>query len=292
MTIADKWNEYEILDCGEGQKLERWGKEGEKLVLSRPDPQAIWPKEKPELWNTADAVYIRNAGGGGKWTFPTGKTIPEKWIISYQNLKFWIRPTEFKHTGIFPEQGPNWDWLINKIKEENQRELNILNLFAYTGAATLACAFAGAKVCHIDASKGIVEWAKENLVVNNLTEKPVRFIVDDVLKFVEREKRRGMKYDGIIMDPPSFGRGSKGETWKIEKDLWPLVKSCVGIMSDNPVFFIINSYTSGLPSQVMVNILDSAFEKIGGSISAEELSLPIKNSNKLLPAGSTVRWEK
>ncbi|MBI5140097.1 MAG: class I SAM-dependent methyltransferase [Candidatus Vogelbacteria bacterium] len=292
MTIAEKWIEYEILDTGDGQKLERWGKSGDGFILSRPDPQVIWPKEKPKLWDTADAVYVRgDKGGGGKWKFITETKMPERWIVNYENLKFLIKPTGFKHTGIFPEQAPSWEWLTNKIRTE-KRESNILNLFAYTGGGTVAALSAGAKVCHVDASNGTVDWAKENLKINGMENEPIRFIVDDALKFVEREKRRGSKYDGIIMDPPSFGRGSRGETWKIEKDLSPLVEGCVAILSNNPLFFIINSYTTGLSAQVMVNVLDSAINNLGGKIHAEDLYLPIKASRKLLPAGSTVRWEK
>lgn len=297
MLVANRWSEYEILDTGDGEKLERWGGKEKGFILARPDPQIIWPKEKGELWKNADASYIRDEKGHGKWK--TNKTLPEKWIISYpledlgeNKLKLWLKPTEFKHTGIFPEQGPNWDWLTAKIKKAKVgQELNILNLFAYTGAATVAMTYAGAKVCHVDASKGVINWARENLILNNLDKKPVRLIVDDTLKFVERERRRGAKYDAVIMDPPSFGRGSKRETWKIENDLWPLVKNCLNILSDNPIFFVINSYTSGLSSQVMVNILDSALGKRGGKIKAEDLALPISESSKLLPAGGTVRWE-
>jgi 23S rRNA (cytosine1962-C5)-methyltransferase len=289
MIIANNWKEYEILDTGDGAKLEKWGTGPHSFILSRPDPQVIWPKEKPELWDKADGIYTRSATGGGSWNFPDpSKKPPEKWQIKYGELKLSVSPTDFKHMGLFPEQAANWDWVAEMIKTAN-KEVNILNLFAYTGGATVAAAKAGAKVTHVDASKGIVEWAKENLELNDLGDK-ARLIIDDVQKFVLREERRGVKYDAIIMDPPSYGRGKNGETWKIEKMLWPLIVSCKDILVNRPLFFLINSYTTGLGPTVIKNILESAMSDYGGSITSEELVLPIRGSNKVLPAGVSGRW--
>ncbi len=292
MLIANNWKEYEVLDSGDGAKLERWGKEAESLprssggfILSRPDPQVLWPKDRPELWEKADGVYTRNTTGGGSWKF--GRPLPEKWQISYGDLKFLIRPTDFKHMGLFPEQAVNWDWMIEKLKNKNAK-IKILNLFAYTGGATIACAKAGADVTHVDASKGIVDWAKENGELNGVE---ARWIVDDVMKFVQREARRGIKYDAIIMDPPSYGRGKNGETWKIEKMLSPLLESCKKILVNKPLFFLLNSYTTGLGPTVIKNILEGAMSEYGGKVTSEELVLPIKDSKKILPAGLSGRWE-
>lgn len=292
MLIANNWKEYEILDCGDGAKLEKWGKGPDSYILSRPDPQILWPKERPELWDKADGEYTRSNTGGGSWKM--NKDLPDRWQISYNDLKFWVRPTDFKHMGLFPEQSVNWDWMAEKIKNEklkikNRDEINVLNLFAYTGGATVAAAKAGAKVCHVDASKGMVDWAKDNLELNGLSGH-VRLIVDDVQKFVLREQKRGIKYDAIIMDPPSYGRGKTGETWKIEKMLWPLVTSCRELLSEKPLFFLLNSYTTGLGSIVIKNILGSAMETQRGTIMSEEIALPITNSGKLLPAGVSGRW--
>ncbi len=292
MLIANSWKEYEVLDCGDGAKLERWGTGLNSFILSRPDPQILWPKEKPELWSKADGVYTRSADGGGSWKFR--KKMPDKWQINYGDLKFWVRPTDFKHMGLFPEQAANWDWMTSLIKKSG-RKISVLNLFAYTGAATIAAASAGSPdasvgvhVTHVDSAKGMVEWASENAKLNGVE---ARWIVDDVLKFVEREKRRGNKYDAIIMDPPSYGRGTTGETWKIEKMLWPLVASCRDILSDQPLFFLINSYTTGLGRIVIENILDSAMGKFGGTKSSHEIALPISGSKKLLPAGISGQWQ-
>lgn len=284
MKTADKWQDYELIDSGEGEKLERWG----NFFLSRPDPIAIWPKYlKEEEWKKANAVYKRNNEGGGKWE--TKETIPEKWEISYKDLRFLIKPTPFKHTGLFPEQSSNWDFFIKKIQEE-KRPLSILNLFAYTGGATIACAKAGAKVCHVDSSRGIVEWAKENAEINGLKDK-IRWIVDDVIKFTDREIKRGIKYDAIIMDPPSFGRGSKGEVWKLEEDLWPLVKSATKLLTDDSLFFHINSYSTGMSPTTIGNILKSVI-KNKGTIETGELGLQEKNSQRILPQGTFGRWSK
>ena len=291
MIIANNWKEYELLDSGDGAKLEKWGEEPNNFVLSRPDPQILWPKEKPELWDKADGVYTRNKNGGGSWKF--NKRLPDRWQINYKNLKFWIRPTNFKHMGLFPEQAINWDWITEKIKNVSQPEvekIKILNLFAYTGGSTIACAKAGAHVTHVDAARGIIEWAKDNLTLNNLDDKNVRFIVDDVSKFVLREKRRGVKYSAIIMDPPSYGRGRGGETWKIEKMLWPLIENCRDLLNDKPLFFLINLYTTGLSGTVISNVLGSALSGYGGTITADETTLPINRSQKILPAGISGRW--
>ncbi|EPZ53283.1 hypothetical protein H477_5046 [[Clostridium] sordellii ATCC 9714] len=235
LLLADKWKDYELIDMGNGEKLERWG----NVVLRRPDPQVMWPiAEEKGLWKTPHGHYHRSSRGGGQWEHK--KKYPEKWTISYKNLKFNISPTGFKHTGLFPEQAANWDWAMDKIQNAG-RPIKVLNLFAYTGGATVACAYAGAEVCHVDASKGMVTWAKENLHTSGLQDRKVRFIVDDVVKFVEREIRRGNKYDAIIMDPPSYGRGPKGEVWQIEDKLYGLVELCTKVLSDKPLFFLINS---------------------------------------------------
>ncbi len=289
MLISNNWKEYEVLDAGDGAKLERWGEDKTSFILSRPDPQLIWPKERPELWDKADGTYIRSGTGGGKWIFK--KELPNKWQISYGDLKFWISPTDFKHTGIFPEQAVNWDWIGDQIKK-SERKINLLNLFGYTGGATIAALAAGASVCHVDASAGMVDWTKDNIILNGLERSSVRYIVDDAMKFVEKERRRGVKYDAIIMDPPSYGRGAKGQIWKIEKMLWPLINSCKDLLSNDPLFLLINSYTTGLGITVIKNILESAMGNSGGQITSEEITLPISESKKLLPAGITTRWLK
>ncbi len=280
------WNDYELIDAGFGEKLERWG----QISLVRPDPQVLWPRDgRDVLWTESDAQYIRSKSGGGKWNYK--HPLPEHWPVSYKKLKFLIRPTGFKHTGLFPEQAVNWDWMMPLI-EKAGRPIKVLNLFAYTGGATVACAAAGAEVTHVDAAKGMVEWAKDNIKLSGLTDKPVRFIVDDVAKFVAREKRRGTKYDAIIMDPPSYGRGTEGETWKIEKMLWPLLADCKDILSENPLFFLINSYTTGLSPTVISNLLATLMKDTEGKISSGEIGLPITVSGKILPAGIYGRWEK
>ncbi|CAG7611200.1 Ribosomal RNA large subunit methyltransferase K/L [Paenibacillus solanacearum] len=286
MFAAQDWKDYELIDTGGGEKLERWG----NIVLRRPDPQIIWPLLKETgPWREADAHYHRSSSGGGSWEYK--KQIPERWTISYNGLSFHIKPTSFKHTGLFPEQAVNWSWMIDKIHSAG-RPIRVLNLFAYTGGASVACASAGAEVCHVDASKGVVTWAKENLQLSGLGERPVRFITDDVFKFVQREQRRGSKYDAIIMDPPSYGRGPNGETWKLETNLFPFVESCMDILTDKPLFFLINSYTTGLSASVLKNILSlSIARKYGGTISCGEIGLPITASKLSLPCGILGRWE-
>ncbi|MBE3553481.1 MAG: class I SAM-dependent methyltransferase [Thermicanus sp.] len=287
LFIADQWKDYELIDTGSGERLERWG----DVLLRRPDPQIIWPLEQEtNKWKKADAHYIRSETGGGYWEFR--KRLPERWTISYGEMRFYIRPTNFKHTGLFPEQAANWDWIIEKIRKAN-RPIHVLNLFAYTGGATLAAAYAGAEVVHVDAAKGMVGWAKENLHLSGLVEKPVRFIVDDVFKFVQREIRRGRKYDAIIMDPPAYGRGPKGEMWKLEENLYPFIQSCMEILSDEPLFFLINSYTTGLSPTVLKNLLTLTMTmRYGGKINAGEIGLPIQASRLVLPAGILARWEE
>lgn len=287
MRTAENWNDYTILDTSNGEKLEKWG----NVSLVRPDPQIIWKTErKHSLWLNADGYYHRSDKGGGQWEFR--KKIPSAWTVSYGALTFNIRPTGFKHTGLFPEQAVNWDFMANKILMA-ERKISVLNLFAYTGGATLACAEAGADVCHVDASKGMVQWARDNAAVSGLSDKPVRWIVDDCEKFVAREIRRGRKYDAVIMDPPSYGRGSNGEIWKLEDSVYDLVKLCRDVLSDNPLFFLINSYTTGLSPSVMGYILGSILtEKFGGSVSFDEIGLPVKSTGMVLPCGSTAIWQR
>lgn len=287
MEIANKWKDYEILDMANGEKLERW----KNIILVRPDPQIIW-KEKsfPQKWKTINAKYNRSKTGGGSWEY--SKALPDKWQIQYKELVFNIKPMGFKHTGLFPEQAVNWDWMIEKIKKE-KREIKVLNLFAYTGGATVACAYAGALVCHVDSSKGMVAWAKENIISSGLEKRPIRYIVDDVIKFVNREIRRGNKYDAIIMDPPSYGRGTNGEVWQFEENIYDLVKLCMKVLSDNPLFFLINSYTTGISSTVLENILKiNMSKKFNGKFSSGEIGLPMSNSNMVLPCGIYGRWER
>ena len=287
MDVANNWKDYEILDMANGEKLERWG----NITLIRPDPQIIW-KEKsfPEKWKNANAKYNRSNTGGGNWNFI--KPLPKSWQIKYKDLTFNIKPMGFKHTGIFPEQAVNWDWMMNKIRNSN-REIKVLNLFAYTGGASVACLKAGSTVCHIDSSKGMCEWAKENVASSGLRERPIRFLIDDVVKFVNREIRRGNKYDGIIMDPPSYGRGTNGEVWKFEENIADLVKLCMNVLSDKPLFFLINSYTTGISSQVLENLLRINIpKKVGGKFSNGELGLPMTNSKLVLPCGIYGRWEE
>jgi 23S rRNA (cytosine1962-C5)-methyltransferase len=288
MFFAKDWTDYELLDTGGGEKLERWG----TYVLRRPDPQIIWPLEKETgAWKKTDAHYHRSSSGGGQWQYHT--ELPERWTVTYdRKLTFYIKPTSFKHTGLFPEQAVNWKWMMDKI-EAAGRPIKVLNLFAYTGGATVACAHAGAEVCHVDASKGVVQWAKENLHLSGLGSRPVRFITDDVFKFVQREQRRGSKYDAIIMDPPSYGRGPNGETWKLEDDLYPFIETCMSILSDKPLFLLINSYTTGISSTVLQNILTLAMKrKYGGTITSGEIGLPITHSGMNLPCGILARWEE
>lgn len=292
MRIAKNWNssEYKIIDTSGGDKLESWG--GRLLV--RPDPQIIWKTEhRSPLWNKADGVYHRSSKGGGEWEFR--KKLPESWVISYGALRFVIRPTGFKHTGLFPEQAVNWDFMADKIRaaKEQGREVKALNLFAYTGGATLACAEAGASVTHVDASKGMVSWARDNAAASGLSDKPIRWLVDDCEKFVKREIRRGSRYDGIVMDPPSYGRGPGGEVWKLEDCIYDLVKTCAQVLNDEPMFFLLNSYTTGLSPSVMAYILSEVLsEKFGGGVTADEIGLPVEMSGMPLPCGSTAIWQK
>lgn len=286
MRKADKWKDYRLIDASDGEKLESWS--GVRLV--RPDPQVIWKTPKGQGWKNADAVYHRSQRGGGEWEYK--KKLPESWTVSYRELSFNIRPTGFKHTGLFPEQAVNWDLMDGLIKNAG-RPINVLNMFAYTGGATLACAAAGASVCHVDASKGMVQWARENAAKSGLSDKPVRWIVDDCEKFVEREIRRGKKYDAVIMDPPSYGRGPSGEVWKLEDSIYELVKLTCGVLSDNPLFFLLNSYTTGLSPSVMSYILGIILTpRFGGTVSADEIGLPVEASGLVLPAGSTAVWTK
>ena len=280
------WKDYELIDTSEGERLERWG----NVVLIRPDPQIIWntPKDDP-LWRGANARYNRSSTGGGSWQ--ELKKVPPMWKIGYGELTFQLKTMGFKHTGIFPEQAVNWDFAMDKIRGAN-RPVKVLNLFGYTGAATLACLKAGAEVCHVDASKGMVAWAKENAAASGLSDRPVRWLVDDCVKFVQREQRRGNTYDGIIMDPPSYGRGPNGEVWKLEEQLYPLVNLCVPILSENPLFFLLNSYTTGLSPAVMEYLLGVLIQKkFGGRISSDEIGLPVTRSGLVLPCGSTAVWE-
>ena len=283
MWIADKWKDYELLDCSGGEKLERWG----KVYLVRPDPQVIWNTERRnQHWETRNARYIRSESGGGSWE--KGE-LPDSWILRYGELSFRVKPMNFKHTGLFPEQAVNWDWAMDQIRCAN-RSIRVLNLFAYTGAATIACLKAGAEVCHVDAAKGMVSWAKENAVQSGVDHAPVRWIVDDCAKFAEREIRRGKKYDAIIMDPPSYGRGPSGEIWKLEQNLWQFVTLCSGLLSDHPLFVLINSYTTGLSSSVLSYVSESIFGKrFGGHAESQELGLPVTESGLFLPCGASCR---
>lgn len=284
---AAKWDDYELIDASNGEKLERWG----NIVLIRPDPQIVWntPKVNP-LWNEAYARYQRSSSGGGSWQ--VYKNLPPDWIVKYGDLSFRVKTMGFKHTGIFPEQAVNWDYARKKIKEAN-RPINVLNLFGYTGAATVACLKEGATVCHVDASRGMVTWARENSIVSGLSDKPVRWLVDDCVKFVQRELRRGNKYDAIIMDPPSYGRGPAGEIWKLEDNIYSFVETCVPLLSDDPLFFMLNSYTAGLSPSVMEYILGILIKKpLGGKLHADEIGLPTTESRLILPCGSTAIWEK
>ena len=284
MWIADHWKDYEVIDASCGEKLERWG----KYILLRPDPQVIWKTEKtvPE-WNRLNGHYHRSSKGGGEWEF---FNLPQEWTISYRELNFRLKPFSFKHTGLFPEQAVNWDWCGERIRQTN-RPVKVLNLFAYTGGATLAAASAGASVTHVDASRGMVTWAKENAAASHLENAPIRWLVDDCVKFVEREIRRGNKYDGIIMDPPSYGRGPKGEIWKIEESIYPFVELASQLLSDDALFFLINSYTTGLQPAVLSYLLSTVIRKNrGGEVQSSEIGLPVSSNGLVLPCGATGRW--
>ena len=284
MFIASDWKDYEVLDTGDGEKLERW----RDVILRRPDPQAIWPKQRPELWGRADAHYHRSSKGGGEWEF--FKRLPERWSVHYGELEFYVRPTGFKHTGLFPEQAVNWDWMAGLIRNAG-RPIRVLNLFGYTGGATCACAAAGAHVTHVDAAKGMVQWAGENRKLSGIDETGVRWIVDDALKFVQREERRGRKYEGILMDPPSYGRGPGGEVWKLENELFGLVEACEKVLAEDALFMLINSYTTGLQPAVLHNMLTmTAARTRGGRVTADEIVLPV-TAGGVLPCGASGRWE-
>ncbi len=285
MLLADEWKDYNLIDASDGEKLERWG----EYILVRPDPQAIWShRTEKEMWNNFHAHYHRSKSGGGAWEY--SKKLPDAWQIKYKTLVFNVKPMGFKHTGIFPEQAVNWDFMMDKIAGAS-RSVNVLNLFAYTGGATVACARAGAKVVHVDAAKGMVNWAKENAASSGLKDAPIRYIVDDCVKFAEREIRRGNKYDAIIMDPPTYGRGPKGELWRFEDELFPLVKKCCELLSDNPLFFIVNSYTTGISHTVVSNVLHYLVKnRFGGNIISDELGLKMTSNSLPLPCGYTTRW--
>lgn len=284
MWVADGWKDYEVLDTSKGEKLERWG----DYILVRPDPQVIWntPHDHP-AWKKKNGHYHRSSKGGGEWQF---FNLPEQWTIQYKNLNFHLKPFSFKHTGLFPEQAVNWDWFGDKIRHAEKR-VKVLNLFAYTGGATLAAAAAGAEVTHVDASKGMVTWAKENAAASGLKDAKIRWIVDDCKKFVEREIRRGNHYDGIIMDPPSYGRGPKGEIWKIEESIYPFIQLCAGLLSEEPLFFLVNSYTTGLAPAVLTYMISTALKKYGGHVDSGEIGLPVTSSGLVLPCGASGRWE-
>ena len=284
MVIASDWKDYEVIDTGDGEKLERW----RDVVLRRPDPQAIWPKQVPALWEKVDAWYHRSTKGGGEWEF--FRKLPDRWTVRYGELSFYVRPTGFKHTGLFPEQAVNWDWMSGLIRGA-KRPVRVLNLFGYTGGATLACAAAGAHVTHVDAAKGMVQWAGENRALTGIDETKVRWIVDDALKFVLREQRRGNSYEGILMDPPSYGRGPGGEVWKLENELFGLVNECAKLLSDKPLFMLINSYTTGLQPAVLSNMLTmTAARGRGGLVTADEIVLPVTEGG-VLPCGASGRWQ-
>ena len=286
MWIADGWKEYEVIDTSKGEKLERWG----DYLLVRPDPQVIWDTpRKNRGWKHMNGHYHRSSRGGGEWEF---FDLPHQWELHYKDLTFNLKPFSFKHTGLFPEQAVNWDFMADKIRNAG-REIKVLNLFAYTGGATLACAEAGASVSHVDASKGMVQWARENAAVSGLSDKPIRWLVDDCEKFVQREIRRGKTYDAIVMDPPSYGRGPGGEIWKLEDCIYDLVKTCSGVLSDEPLFFLLNSYTTGLSPSVMAYILrDVLGTRFGGNVTADEIGLPVEATGGVLPCGSTAIWQK
>ena len=284
MFLTTTWKDFEVLDTGDGEKLERRG----DVILRRPDPQTIWPKADPALWRQAQAWYHRSDKGGGEWEFFS--RLPEKWVIAHEALRFYVRPTGFKHTGLFPEQAANWVWMAEKLRQSGRKDLRVLNLFGYTGGATLACAQAGAHVTHVDAAKGMVQWAKENRELSQLPETSCRWIVEDALRFVQREIRRGNSYDGILMDPPSYGRGPSGEVWKLENELYGLIDTCAQVLSPEPLFFLVNSYTTGFQASVLSNIIEKCVvSRFGGQVDSQELCLPVSTGG-VLPCGATGRW--
>lgn len=284
MWTADNWNDYQILDASRGERLERWG----DYILIRPDPQIIWDAPRTiKQWTQKNGHYHRSKKGGGQWEF---FHLPKQWSVQYNGLTFNLKPFHFKHTGLFPEQAANWDWITEKIKNAG-RKIKILNLFAYTGGATLAAAAAGASVTHVDASKGMVTWAKENAISSGLEKAPIRWLVDDCIKFVEREIRRGNQYDAIIMDPPSYGRGPKGEIWKLEYHVYPLIQKCASLLSDRPLFFLVNSYTTGLAPAVLTYMISIALKERAGNVDSQELGLPVASTGLYIPCGASGRWE-
>lgn len=285
MRLTNGWKDYVLLDAGNGEKLESWN----GIILRRPDPQAMWPTLNGKIWSKVDGFYHRSEKGGGYWDFY--RKLDDYWTVNYKDLTFKVSPTNFKHTGLFPEQAVNWDFMIDKIKTAG-RPIKVLNLFAYTGGATMACSSAGASVVHVDAARGMIEWAKENMRLSHLENNNIRFIVDDCMKFVLREVRRGNKYDAIVMDPPSYGRGPNGEVWKFEHNLYNLINACLNILSDKPLFFLINAYTTGISSTVLENILKTTLnKKHPGLIDGGEIGLPIKNNDLILPCGIYGRWQ-
>lgn len=292
MWLADQWKDYEVIDCSKGEKLERWG----DYLLVRPDPQVIWDTPKKETgWHKMNGHYHRSSKGGGEWEF---FQLPKEWTIQYslpinKKLTFHLKPFSFKHTGLFPEQAANWNWFSQLIADavSKGRQVKVLNLFAYTGGATLAAAAAGASVTHVDASKGMVTWAKENAISSGLKDAPIRWLIDDCVKFVEREIRRGNHYDAIIMDPPSYGRGPKGEIWKIEESVYPLIQLCSQILTDNPLFFLINSYTTGLQPAVLSYMISTVLGTANGTVTASEIGLPVSSNGLVLPCGASGRYE-
>lgn len=285
MWTADNWNDYEILDCSDGEKLERWG----KYLLIRPDPQVIWSGERKHPgWSHCNAHYHRSSKGGGAWEY---FDLPEQWQIQYNGLSFHLKPFSFKHTGLFPEQACNWDWMTDKLQNAG-RQISVLNLFAYTGGATIAAAAAGASVTHVDASKGMTAWAKENAASSGLGAAPIRWLVDDCMKFVEREIRRNRHYDAIIMDPPSYGRGPNGEIWKVEDAIHPLLRRCTQLLSDEPLFFLINSYTTGFAPGVLSYLMGIELSRFGGHAAADGIGLPVSSTGYYLPCGASGRWER
>jgi 23S rRNA (cytosine1962-C5)-methyltransferase len=292
LLLADRWEDYQLIDCGDGMKQERWG----EYTLVRPDPQIIWPRHgaKPGApWSDWDAYYHRSESGGGRWE--TRRQLPDNWKLAYPSLglTFKIHPTSFKHTGLFPEQAVNWEWFSAKIKTARTagRDVSVLNLFGYTGAASVAAAKAGASVCHVDAAEGMVKWCRENAALSGLADAPIRYIADDCLKFARREIKRGRRYDAIIMDPPTYGRGTTGEMWRLEDHLWDLLLECRALLSDQPLFFLINAYTARLSPTVVANLLAELLHDRNGAITAGEVGLPIQRDGKVLPCGIYGRWE-
>ncbi len=287
LLLANEWQDYQLLDAGDGMKCERWG----DFTLVRPDPQIIWPRANGKPWSGWDACYHRSEKGGGRWEYR--RELPEQWTVRYRDMKFIISPTSFKHTGLFPEQAVNWDWCATKIKAARAtgREVNVLNLFGYTGGASVAAAAAGAQVCHVDSAKGMVEWCADNVIASGMERSAVRYIVDDCLKFVRREVKRGRRYEALIMDPPSYGRGANGEMWKLETHLWPLLQECRAVLVEEPLFMLVNAYTTGLSPTVLANLLAILLADKAGQVTTGEVGLPIQADGKVLPCGIYGRWE-